>query len=117
MIVYLAGGMRSGWQKLFINSFPHITFIDPSSHGLTNPADYTKWDMEGIQKADFIIAYLESSNPSGLGLALEIGYALGLGKPVLFINQKQDRYTDMLKHASTFYSTSLDDVISRLSKM
>lgn len=117
MIVYLAGGMHSNWQDIFIDGYPDIEFIDPRSHGLSDPEDYTLWDMKGIERADIVIAYLEKSNPSGLGMAFEIGYAVGLGKPVIFENGKQDKYAKMLEHASGYVCNNLNEVIEVLDEM
>jgi len=112
MIVYLSGGMHSEWQDIFIKAYPDIEFIDPRSHGLKNPYDYTKWNMDGIERADIVIAYLEKSNPSGLGMAFEIGYALGLGKTVIFENEKgYDRYTHILECACQYVCNNLNEVI------
>jgi hypothetical protein len=103
MKIYLAGGMRSGWQDNLIKQFDKFTFIDPRTHGLTNPSDYTSWDLHGIKSSDFVFAYLEKTNPSGMGLAFEAGYAVGIGKPVLFVDEKHDKYADMIRAASHKY--------------
>ena len=101
MKIYLSGGMHSGWQDLFISRYPDFTFFDPRSHGLTEPEDYTKWDIEKILESDLVIAYLEDSNPSGLGMAFEIGVAVGAGKPIYFVNEQMDnKYTKILECAS-----------------
>jgi len=117
MKVYLSGGMRSNWQDIFIEGYPEIEFIDPRSHGLSDPKEYTKWDMEGVRKADLVIAYLEKSNPSGLGLAFEIGYAIGLGKPVIFENGKNDKYARILECACTHVCKNLNEVMEVLDEM
>lgn len=116
MKVYLSGGMHSGWQSRFIERHPSVEFIDPSSHNLADPKEYTKWDMRAIKECDFVIAYLEKDNPSGLGLAFEIGYAVGLNKPVVLVNEKgDDKYTAILEHASTFSVVDIEEVLEKLS--
>lgn len=56
-----------------------------------------------------VIAYFESTNPSGLGTAFEVGYAVGLGIPVTFIDEKNDRYAGMLRASSQVVFTKLED--------
>ena len=85
MKVYLAGGMKSRWQDLVIAEFPGVQFIDPRSHGLKDERDYTKWDLDGIRACDVVFAYMDSENPSGFGLSLEVGFAHGIGKPVIYV--------------------------------
>ena len=80
-VVYLAGGMRTKWQDEVISALKGkylVIFIDPRNHGMTEERAYTSWDLEGVRRADIVFAYLEADNPSGAGLALEIGFAAGL---------------------------------------
>ena len=69
MKVYLSGGMRSGWQDKVIAECPGLEFIDPRDHGLHSSMEY----MLSVRRCDILFAYLEKDNPSGLGLALEVG--------------------------------------------
>ena len=101
MKIYLAGGMRSGWQ----DRLSEFDVIDPRTHGLSDPEEYTAWDMAGVRECDIVFAYLEKSNPSGLGMAFEIGYALGLGKRVIFVNEKKDKYAKILECACINFDT------------
>ena len=117
MKIYLAGGMHSGWQDILIDWFDKFTFIDPRSHRLTDPREYTEWDMNGIRTADLVFAYLERSNPSGLGLALEVGYAVGLNRPVFLVDEKRDRYADILRAASHKWFDGFADGLRFLDKM
>ena len=101
--VYLAGGMRTGWQKSFTDleedeiyaNFVH--FIDPRNNGTKVFEEFTFWDMFGVEKCDLVFAYLEKSNPAGHAMMVEAGYALGLGKRVIFVNEQNDnKYTMFL---------------------
>ena len=97
MKVYLSGGMRSGWQDKVIAECPGVEFIDPRDHGLHSSMEYTPWDLLAVRRCDIIFAYLEKDNPSGLGLALEVGYAAGLNKTIIFVNEKiGQRYTEII---------------------
>jgi nucleoside 2-deoxyribosyltransferase len=93
MEIYLAGGMKSGWQDELISHFPNIEFLDPRSHGLTEPKDYTKWDLDAIRECDVIFGYLEESNPTGYNLCFELGYAHALGKKIIWVNENLDNKT------------------------
>lgn len=110
MIVYLAGDMRSGWQDRLKSLLPSdVETIDPRSHGLTDPAAYTRWDLDGVRRAAVVVAYMDPSNPAGFGLAIEAGYAYGLGKSIIFVDQMgadwRSRYFDMLRQIATVVPT------------
>jgi nucleoside 2-deoxyribosyltransferase len=92
--VYLAGGFRSGWQKDVITRHE---IIDPSSKNETgmNMRAIGVWDKAAIQKSNMVFAYMERSNPSGFGLACEIGYAHALGKTVILVLEKHhEKHSD-----------------------
>lgn len=111
MKVYLAGGMKDGWQDYFLDACPNVQFFDPRKTGLTDPADYTKWDLEHVSKADVVLACMDSTNPSGYGLSVEIGYAKALGKRVIFIDNVTDwrsRYFDMHRQVADFCTGSFE---------
>ena len=92
--VYLSGGMNSNWRSAvdYLRGAPWIDvrFVNPCEHKLRDPRHYTAWDLKGIEICDIVFAYLASNNPSGIGLALEVGYAKALGKPVILVNEMQD---------------------------
>lgn len=95
--IYLAGGFKSGWQDRVISTYPQFEYLDPRSHGLTNPDAYTAWDLAAIKACDIVFAYLEKDNPGGYALALEIGYAKALDKIIILVNEKPaNRYLDMV---------------------
>lgn len=95
MNVYLAGGMKSGWQDRvvdFVERIPgldeDVKLIDPRYHGLKDEADYTAWDIRGVKYADVVFAYLEADNPSGFGLCTEVAYGAALRKFIIFVDEK-----------------------------
>lgn len=95
VIVYLAGGMKSGWQDKVIEAckHPHIQFLDPRSHGLTDEDDYTAWDLWAVRQCDYIFGYLEKDNPGGHGLMLEFGAALDATHTRIFVEDEGDERT------------------------
>ncbi len=104
--------MHSGWQDKFIERYPQIDFYDPRSHGLTDPKAYATWDIDAIGRSYGIIAYLEESNPSGLGMAFEIGYAVGLDLLTIFINEKDDRYAKIIEHSVHHNFSSIEEAFA-----
>lgn len=112
--VYLAGGMHSDWQDTFKKFYPSIDFVDPRAHELTNEDEYTLVDRLAIKQCDLMIAYFEKHNPSGLGLAFEIGYAIGLGIPIIFIDEKQDKYAGMLRASAGLVYFSMAETFAML---
>ena len=63
--IYLAGGFVSGWQKIAHKALPGFELLDPSSHSLEAPSEYTEWDLSAISQSDMILANMESTNPGG----------------------------------------------------
>ena len=110
MRVYLAGGMRSPWRNDVVSYFynlPDVEFLDPSTHGLTDEAEYTHWDLDAVKQSDVVFAYLEADNPSGYGMSLELGYAYALGKTIIFVQDPghpQSRYFGMARTVATYLS-------------
>jgi len=123
MIIYLAGGMHSGWQDRVMAAVPDHSYINPAQHGLKPPAQYAFWDMLGIQHADLIFAYIEQDNPLGIGAAFEIGYGLGLGKRVILVDRKSlrdesfQKYAAIIQHAGPIVLETLNDGITMLESI
>jgi hypothetical protein len=120
LTVYLAGGFHSGWQRRILSAVPSLTYLDPSKHGLTDPVRYTRWDLEAIQRSDLVFAYLEATNPAGYALALEVGFAKGLGKTVILVDERSAadeqsaRHLSMVRAAADAAFSSLDEGVAYL---
>lgn len=123
LTVYLAGGFRSGWQARISTSAPGVLYKDPSKHGLTEPIQYTEWDLRAIRESDLVFAYLEATNPAGYALALEIGYAKGLGKTVILVDEKSGgdeeigRHLLMVRAAADATFNSFDEGVAYLQQL
>lgn len=129
-IVYLAGGMKTGWQKKVKAEVYHSAiFIDPMdgiSQGNESELQYTQFDLKGVISADIIFAYMEKTNPSGAGLATEVGLALGLGKHIIYVEDAGcplSRYFGMVRTIAdevymedSFYYTALQKGIAALNE-
>lgn len=87
--IYLAGGMHSGWQNDLIDQFDNqFTFFNPAAHNLNDVKEYSAWDLHHVKECDILFGYMEANNPSGFGLALEIGYARALNKTIILVDEK-----------------------------
>jgi len=120
LTVYLAGGMKSAWQDRVIAAHPEIRFLDPRSHGFTAEHEYTEWDLSAIRESDVVLAYMDTDNPSGFGLSLEVGYARALGKTILYAcedTSPRQKYFGMVRCCSNVTFTSLDDAIEGLNNL
>jgi len=131
MKVYLAGGMRSDWQDKVIDSLnlvddePAFTFFDPRSKQPGNAErklsleEYGTWDLTYIKQCDIVFGYMERTNPSGVGMACELGYAYGVGKTVILVLEsdhetQEDRYLNFMKKVSHVVYNNLEDGINYL---
>ncbi|MDF2410889.1 hypothetical protein GWQ29_15860 [Aeromonas sp. 2HA2] len=117
--VYLAGGFSSKWQVLVTSHLTGIyELLDPSAHNIEDPIKYTKWDLDAIQQSDIILANMESTNPGGYSLALEVGFAKALGKEIILVDQIKDatvsRYFEMVRQCSNRIFSTLEDAIEHL---
>lgn len=117
-VIYLAGGFKSRWQSHVIEQLPDFVFFDPSQHNIQDPVEYTRWDLDAIRASDIVLGYMESTNPGGYSLALEIGFARALGKSVLLVDEIKDplvsRYFEMVRQCSDQVFTTLAQAIENL---
>ena len=100
--VYLAGGfhgeLREHAKDLLQAAGLYV--FDPSQTGLQHPEEYVAADLKAIRSSQVVFAFMEDRNPSGYPLCAEIGYAHGLGIPVVFLDQmSQD---DSRRHSFDF---------------
>jgi nucleoside 2-deoxyribosyltransferase len=120
MNIYLAGGFHSGWQDK-VKSSVDANYYDPRlKEPKTNSLnEIATWDFYKIKQADIIFANMEKTNPSGFGLAVEIGFAKGLNKTVILVLEKnhetqKDRYLEFLMKAADITYETLDEAINFL---
>lgn len=119
--VYLAGGMQQNWREEVKKAVKNIEWLDPTTHYLSSELAYTTWDLNAIAHSDILFAYLEADNASGVGMALEMGYAYALGKKIIFIEQnplqERTQYFGMSRIVSDFYTNDLQSGIAVLAEM
>jgi nucleoside 2-deoxyribosyltransferase len=121
--VYLAGGHANPWRQQVVNRAPTMRFIDPSVHRIADPAAYTAWDLAAVRSCDVVFAYFEKSNPSGYGLAVEVGYAAACGKHVILVDERSaaapeiERYLRLIRHTATVVFEDLESGLDYLAKL
>lgn len=121
MIIYLAGGMRDGWQDRAISLLSEHEILDPRSWNSLSPTVYTARDLNAILRADCLLVHMASTNPSGLGLSVELGYAYALCKKIVFCDEIQNdwrsRYFDMHRVMASIVCPSIEEAADAINKM
>lgn len=99
MKIYLCGGFGD-WQDIVAKEIrlmrPDADIFDPSEHKLHDPRDYTAQDLQAIAECDLVFAYMERTNPGYANLAFELGFAHAHAKKIILINEKGQRYAEMM---------------------
>ena len=123
MNIYLAGGMRSEWRDRVKSEVPNHTYFDPADKE-ANEMNWTldmfgSWDLHHIRQSDVVFGYMERTNPSGIGMSCEHGYAFGLDVTVILVLEKdhetmKDRYLDFLRKVAHITFDNLEDGIEYL---
>ena len=114
--VYLAGGFNSDWRETVKTVFT-MDFFDPKCKPDKHWSEYGTWDVHFIKSCDILFAYMEKNNPSGYGLAAEMGYAKALNKTEIFVlepGHEKDRYFQFLKQFADVVYETLDEGIEYL---
>ncbi len=121
--VFLSGGFKSNWQSKVIEQLnDHFIFFNPREHGLESSDLYTTWDIHFVRECDILFAYMESTNPSGYGLAFELGVAYSLNKTIILVDEKSANDISFAKYFKILYKPSgvvlnnLSDGIAYLKK-
>ena len=119
MKIYLAGGFHSGWQEHIISklSLRHSnkhTFYNPKTDADQRfPYRYTQQEIDAMKTCGLVFAYFEVENPSGLGLAKEIGWATILDIPVWYVDE-HDRLNSFLCACSQRVYSSFNKAVEDL---
>jgi nucleoside 2-deoxyribosyltransferase len=119
--IYLAGGFKGGWHNYVSEKLGNdFIYFDPQKHQLDEADKYTAWDLYHVNKCDILLGYMSEDNPSGYGLALEIGYAKASNKLIILIDErsKKDekfkRYFSICHESATIILDNLDEAIKYL---
>ncbi|WP_412987676.1 nucleoside 2-deoxyribosyltransferase domain-containing protein [Pontimicrobium sp. IMCC45349] len=117
--IYLAGGFKGNWHEKVINSLGNnFICFNPQAHQLDEADKYTSWDLYHVDKCDILLGYMSEDNPSGYGLALEIGYAKAKNKLIILvddrsiIDEKFARYFLICHESSNLVFKTLEEAIN-----
>ena len=73
------------------------------------------WDLAAVRDCDLVIGYLEHDNPSGIGLAAEVGYAKALGKLIWLVVEEPNDYNMFLTEMADWWSTDFEALLQMLN--
>lgn len=119
--IYLAGGFKGGWHNYVVENLgKEFICFNPQKHQLDEADKYTAWDLYHVEKCDILLGYMSEDNPSGYGLALEIGYAKAQNKLIILIDKRSNtdksfkRYFSICHESSNVIFETLDEAIAYL---
>jgi hypothetical protein len=116
-LLYLAGGFYGGWQngvKAYLGD--RFCYYDPRIDAdQTTIAAYTMTDFERAKMCDWMLAYYEIDNPSGLGLAAEIGIARTMGRRIIYVDE-HPRIHGLLAGLASEVFTDLDSALEWMAQ-
>lgn len=122
--IYLAGGFKGGWHSFVTESLgKEFICFDPQKHQLAEPAKYTTWDLYHVDKCDVLLGFMKEDNPSGYGLALEIGYAKAKNKMIILVDERSredevfKRYYSICHESSDVMFDNLEEAIEYLKTL
>jgi len=116
MLVYLSGGMNSGWQDK-VPQLKGVNYFDPRIHSPQFGAaiEFVEKDIRAVKDSDLVFCYIEHDNPSGLGAAWECAVAKENNIPIITVWEKN--YIDPFFACNSLYLyNSLDEGLKRLQK-
>ncbi len=117
MKIYLAGGFHSDWQDIIKQKAPQHQYFDPRIDADQRFAyRWTQQEIEGVKWCNLVFAYFESDNPSGMGLAKEIGWATILDKPVIYVDE-HDRINTFLAACSQRIYSNFSSAVSYITTL
>ena len=104
MTIYLAGGLHSGWQDTVQAAVPTTDCVSPLDKDEDDMSleEFGTWDLHYVKQADLVLCYIERTNPSCIGAAIETGFAAGQDTTVVLVLEDdhehfKDRYLDFFR--------------------
>lgn len=105
--IFLSGGFKSNWQEVVTQSLINdFIFFNPKEHGLEDSDKYTTWDIHFVKECDIFFAYMEESNPSGYGLAFELGLAHAWNKTIILVDERSGKDLTFSRYFKILYKPS-----------
>lgn len=114
-LIYLAGGFYTDWQDRAKERLAGLAeFYDPRDVNQDSLAFLSLSHYQNAKACDYMLAYFEKTNPSGLGLAKEIGMAAGHAR--IFFIDEHPRINGFLAALSTEIFSDFEAALERLEK-
>ncbi|MEZ5218540.1 MAG: nucleoside 2-deoxyribosyltransferase domain-containing protein [Ilumatobacteraceae bacterium] len=112
--VFLSGGTRTPWRDPIVQAFSDVGFFDPSTLRDLSMRQIAETERRWLDESNLVLFYFEETNPSGLGSAFEMGYAIARGVPVLFVDEKRTSHTEWLGIHCTGTFNTLDAALDAM---
>lgn len=114
--------MRSEWREKIKNECKEFVFFCPKDKEVSQEMiveEYGTWDLHYIKQCDIMFCYMEKTNPSGIGLACEMGFGYGIGKTIILILEEENEfinstYLAFLKKVSHVCFSNFQDAVKYL---
>ena len=95
-------------KALIENSIDSLVFVDKYRFQLSQEREMMQKAMEEIDNCDILIA---ETSEKGIGIGVEVGYAKGKSKTVIYLRQKDTEHSTTVAGSSDFqiiYSDTID---------
>lgn len=103
MKIYLAGGTRGNWRELLeLNNQNTHEFFNIMGIQRKSLSEIARLEMTWLRSCDGVLAWFPEDNPSGIGLAAELGYAKALGKTTVLVYDHLHKRVEWLRHIVDF---------------
>jgi len=86
-------------KALIENSIDSFVFVDKYRFQLWQEREMMQKAMEEIDNCDILIA---ETSEKGIGIGVEVGYAKGMGKTVIYLRQKDTEHSTTVAGSSDF---------------
>ena len=113
--IYLSGHMHNNWREKVIDNIKdeHVSFLLPfKGNQKTDERHFAIRDKLALHKADIVFAYIQDTpdykSPRYFGLGLELGYAAGLNKVIILVNELKGKI-ESFDFAVPFATASTSD--------
>ena len=122
--VYLSGGFFKSvggvpWQQYVIERFKdeEVEFFNPKDYykpWVKEEDDWFTRDIVEIADSAIMFGYMNEENPTGYGLAFEMGMAHSMGLDIIFVNEQKDRKWIMVNQGADFLVDDFEEGLRHL---
>jgi nucleoside 2-deoxyribosyltransferase len=110
-MIYIAGGTRTNWRDEINLSNFDIMSLQGKPLG-----EIMQQELDWLDECDAILAWFPKENPSGIGLATEMGYVKALGKPIVLVHDGNPKI-NWLQHIADFVTTDMNEAVAWINNI